>query len=269
MPKVAAGPLNHACDQCDKRFAYARGLREHKANKHGTVPEGTRSCIACDFKWRLLEEYRLHCQKMHSTEDKKFAKCKLSFPDETSFQQWKGRVQEETRASFATNSTHKDKVTGEVSSRFYRCSCSGLPPVHSGERQRFTGSMKAGGNCPAYLTVKFQAGKGLAVEGCLDHLGHLQKLGHLRIPEDTRLMIVDCLVKEVPVKQVLRMIRSRIDKGFTREHIVDRKDIHNIKKQYSIDPSRKHEDDYESVKVKQRQSYSSMVLTTCLTFDFF
>lgn len=267
MPKAASGDRSFSCtfDNCTRSYAQAKGLRRHERDDHGVAATGNSACIACDFMWDQLEEYRVHCQKEHCTDNCKFAKHQFTFADEAGFERWKLETEQFTRSSFALKNTYKNKDTGEVITRYYRCSCSGKPKAYSGERKRSTTSIKAGGNCPAYITVKFTATKQLKAECCLDHLGHEQKLGHLRIPEETRRAIAAALDDRVPIKEILRRIRAKVDHGFGREHIIDRKDIHNIKRQFSIDPSRKDDNDYISVKVtpptprSMRKLYSSIL----------
>ena len=72
-------------------------------------------------------------------------------------------------------------------------------------------------------------------------------LGHLRIPNDTRIKIASKLKQGVEIERILDDIRDNITCGISREHLVTRQDIRNIKVQYNIDGISRHKSDPISV----------------------
>ena len=87
----------------------------------------------------------------------------------------------------------------------------------------------------------------VAVQYCSTHNSHSISLGHLRIPSDTRLKIASKLYQGVSIENVLDDIRDKVDTSISREHLVTRQDIRNIKRQYNIGGISRHKDDPISV----------------------
>lgn len=239
----------YPCSLCSKSFAQSQGLSRHRRNDH---PDdefgGSIGCCCCSSSFTSYDGYRIHCSQKHASDGKKFDKFTAVFSTEDDFLQWRARIQEETRAGFSVETTNKLKDdAGRI--RRFRCSCDGSKPTHS-DRERYRESQKMGSACPAYINAKVMLGSSeVIVEGNLDHLGHEMKLGHMRINPELRSWLASLLGQGMTPKQILKQIRTRIDGSFNRSHIVDRKDIQNIRRQFHMDKSRKDDNDHSSVVV--------------------
>lgn len=210
---------------------------------------GRVSCIACEATFADSEHYRLHCHEEHRSSDSIFDKFTADFQTLQSFQEWKADTEKRTTASFKHKRTNYGKDNQPVT-KYFDCNCTGKAPAEPEARKRSRGTFKMGGRCPAYITLRFQASGLLHVEACLDHLGHDQRLGHLRIPEDLRVSLATQLAHGVDMDAILDRIRDTIDDALDRSHIVQRKDLNNIKHQFNLLHSRKDSNDYVSVLVR-------------------
>ena len=72
-------------------------------------------------------------------------------------------------------------------------------------------------------------------------------MGHLRIQEATRLKIAAQLQEGVTMQRIMDNIRDSVTFGITREHLVTKQDMHNIKNQYNIEGVVRHINDHTSV----------------------
>ena len=78
------------------------------------------------------------------------------------------------------------------------------------------------------------------------HYNHKAQLGHLRIPNTTRKLIASKLRSGVTTQRIIDDIRDTTQsRQLNREHLVCRKDISNIQKQYTcnIEGIRRHQND--------------------------
>ncbi len=66
------------------------------------------------------------------------------------------------------------------------------------------------------------------------------RLAHLRIPDDTKLQLVNKLQQGITMDRILDDIRDSLDNGIGREHLVTKQDLHNIKATYNIEGSMRH-----------------------------
>ena len=73
------------------------------------------------------------------------------------------------------------------------------------------------------------------------------KLGHIRIPNHIRQDITGQLAKGITIESILDRIRHSTENGIAREHLVDRKDIINVKHQLHVDLMEKGAKDTVSV----------------------
>ena len=80
------------------------------------------------------------------------------------------------------------------------------------------------------------------------HYNHKTQLGHLRIPSTTRKVIASKLKRGITTQRIIDDIRdSTATAEISRKHLVSRKDISNIKKQYNIEGISRHPNDLISV----------------------
>ena len=87
----------------------------------------------------------------------------------------------------------------------------------------------------------------VVVKYCLTHHNHDINIGHLRMQHDTRMKIAAQLQQGIPLERIMDNIRENTTKGITREHLVTKQDIHNIKNHYNIQGVMRHSNDLTSV----------------------
>ena len=112
---------------------------------------------------------------------------------------------------------------------YYYCNRSGIYNSKTkGKRQLKTqGTCKLGERCIAYMKATIDQLTGtVEVQYCSTHHNHEVSLGHIRIPHKTQMKIAAQLQQGVTIE---RNIRENTTEGITREHLVTKQDIHNIK----------------------------------------
>lgn len=116
------------------------------------------------------------------------------------------------------------------------------------------GSNKCGSFCVAHMKATVTASKEeVTVEYCSTHTGHSLQLAHIPIPTTVKQEIASKLHAGVTVDRILDDIRSNIERGLKREHLVTKLDIRNIKMKLNLDAIIKHQNDADSVRVWIKQ----------------
>ena len=87
----------------------------------------------------------------------------------------------------------------------------------------------------------------VVVKYCSTHHNHEANIGHLRMQHDTRMKIAAHLQQGVTMERIMDNIRGNTVRGITREHLVTKQDIHNIKHHYNIEGVMRHENDLTSI----------------------
>ena len=115
---------------------------------------------------------------------------------------------------------------------YYYCNRSGLYRKRGiGIRHtKSQGTSKIGERCIAHIKAIEDITSGeVSVEYCSTHHNHDINLGHLRIQHDTRMKIVAQLQQGLAMSRIMDNIRGYTGCGITREHLITKQDIHNIK----------------------------------------
>ena len=60
-------------------------------------------------------------------------------------------------------------------------------------------------------------------------------MGHLRIQGATRIKIAAQLQQGISMQRIIDDVRENTSSGITREHLLTKQDIHNIKNQYNVE----------------------------------
>ena len=93
------------------------------------------------------------------------------------------------------------------------------------------GSCKVGEMCTAHIKAIKDLDSGeMNVRYCSTHHNHTVTMGHLRMKESTRLKIAAQLQQGVSIQRIMDDVTAG---GITREHLLTKQDIHNIKLQYN------------------------------------
>ena len=171
--------------------------------------------------------------------------CKSKTLNLHKFLEWKKEEEIKTNSQYVQLCS--SQVYGNAEHWYYYCNCSGHYKPKGKEKcqTKAQGSCKTGSSCTAH--IKDLTTGEVTVQYCSTHNSHSISLGHLRIPDDTRMKIASKLYQGVLIERILDDIRDSVDAGISREHLVTRQDVRNIKVQYNIDGIRRHKDDPASV----------------------
>lgn len=101
-------------------------------------------------------------------------------------------------------------------------------------------------NCTASITTTLLDGGSVVADVCYSHYGHEIELQHLRLSKDKRNEIAAKLRQGVSRQHTLNDVRDNVDK-FRRHHLLDCKDVDNIKKSFGLNNILRHANDQQSV----------------------
>ena len=87
----------------------------------------------------------------------------------------------------------------------------------------------------------------VTVQYCSTHHNHEVSIGHLRMQHETHMKIAAQLQQGVTIEKITDNIRGNTESVVTREHLITKQDIHNIKNRYNIEGVRRHANDLISV----------------------
>ena len=100
------------------------------------------------------------------------------------------------------------------------------------------------------VTLSAHARRGLiTAHYCSTHSNHSISLGHLRLSAITKEEIALKLIEGVTAERILDDIRDSVTGTVTRELLVNKQDIHNIKLKHNTEGIIRHKDDSKSVHV--------------------
>ena len=111
------------------------------------------------------------------------------------------------------------------------------------------GSSKVVFHCSAYIHACVNMTTNIVtVRYNSTHYNHETQLRHLRITYMTKKTIATKLKQGITTQRILDDIRTQKQgTSTTREHLINRKDVNNIRHQYNIDGIQKHTNDLISV----------------------
>ncbi|GFR21199.1 MULE domain-containing protein [Trichonephila clavata] len=117
----------------------------------------------------------------------------------------------------------------------YHCCRSGTyKPKGKGVKSlKSQGSAKIGISCPAIIKVR-QSTENVVVQYFPNHKNHENQLEHLRLSESDRAAVAGRLKEGVGEKKILQDIREEITVDSGRKMLIEKKDIHNIKRDFNI-----------------------------------
>ncbi len=83
----------------------------------------------------------------------------------------------------------------------------------------------------------------MSVEACLSHYGHRRSLQHIWLSNKKREELVAKLKQGVSQQRILDEIRDNVGSILTRDHLIDKKDLANIRRSNFIDEVQRHPND--------------------------
>ena len=164
------------------------------------------------------------------------------------FMDWK--VKEETKANSHYIQLCAPQLYGENEHYYFYCNRSGQYIAKGkGKRQIKTqDTSKAGSTCTAHIkAVKTLTTGKITAHYCSTHSNHSISLGHLRISAITKEKIALKLIEGVAAERILDDMRDSITVTVTRELLINKQDIHNIKLKHNTEGIIRHKDDSKSV----------------------
>ncbi|GFW19382.1 MULE domain-containing protein [Trichonephila clavipes] len=137
---------------------------------------------------------------------------------------------------------------GEIVMNYHCCRSGTYKPKGKGLKNLKTqGSAKIGISCPAVIKVR-QSTENVVMHYFPNHQNHETQLQHLRLSESDRTAIAERL-KGVSERKNGQDIREEITVDSGRKMLIEKKDTHNIKRDFNINGyAKRHEIDAVSTK---------------------
>ncbi|KAE9523853.1 hypothetical protein AGLY_015741 [Aphis glycines] len=169
---------------------------------------------------------------------------------EVEFNKWKSGVEEKEGCQYVKRTYQKQ--SGDKEYIYFFCHRSFDSRIHNNGKKssKSGGSLKIGHVCPSNIVVHKETTK-VSVDYCSTHLWHTVEIAKQRIPIEERNKIAGKLAIGVPVNRILDDIRElKVGTPLKRIHLIEKKDLHNIKRDYNISYNTKsHENDAVSVRL--------------------
>nr|CAD7402036.1 unnamed protein product [Timema cristinae] len=244
------------CEICDRRFSHVCSLRRHKKEVHKITPERLCrrriKCPLCHLSV-LKQKYLVsHLKIIHNI---KIEEEELNFSSKEDFNKWKTEIEKETRSSYVKDCASYRLSGGELKSLF-RCHRQGSYIDSVGEQRKRQikrqGSNKMGSACPSYIEMT-EDGNSIYVVYYKGHYGHNCTFRRLPLSKEDRIRIADLIESGVSLPHILTNIRENAtEDNFSRLQLTNRRDLHNIRRQFSLGKERNHIID-ESLVIKEHQ----------------
>ena len=85
-------------------------------------------------------------------------------------------------------------------------------------------------NCTCTLKLVTHIDNRVSVKACLSHYGYIRSLQHIWISKKKQEELVAKLKQGVSQQRILDKLRDNVGSRFTRDHLIDKKDLTNIKR---------------------------------------
>lgn len=128
---------------------------------------------------------------------------------------------------------------------YYDCHRSGYSrTVGTGKRMKWSQTYKTSKLCPAGMTMTNIDGH-IKVEFRRTHVGHALNMKFLHLSKEERDELAGIIKSGVPFDRILDDIRKSVTmtESVNRFHAVDKRDLHNIKRDYDLDRDIVHKND--------------------------
>lgn len=219
------------CSECDSSFVLENNLNYHKRNRHNIGKTSTtfkRKCPICRYIAYGLSQKIIngHFESVHNI---KLKPENYTFLTISEFDSWKRKIEKETTSSFRNRQSYTLKG---VSTRKYQCHRSGTFITKSLNKRKLklAGSCKINGFCPASIKVICKNNIVSVIYQPI-HVGHKCDLKHIHLTKEERQDIATQLTNGKPSDIIMTNIRNSITNSeLSRFHLVDKKDIANIRK---------------------------------------
>ena len=203
--------------------------------------------ICCKhFRFMNILKLESHLKNQHkiALESKE-----LEFDTWKEFCEWKEEEEKSTHSWYVQKCAPQQRQDNKH--WYFYCNRAGKyePRGESQKCIKSQGTSKAVHHCSAYIkaTHSITTNK-VFVRYNGTHYNHEKQLGHLRIDSQTRNVIASKLQQGVCSQRILDDMREITEtSAISRKHLITRKDICNIQRQFNIEGIRKHPNDMISV----------------------
>ncbi|XP_054277248.1 uncharacterized protein LOC128996145 [Macrosteles quadrilineatus] len=249
------------CVLCDKKYTrqwvlnrHLREVHEYSADESQSKPKSRPrrspmvTCTVCrnvfkrnDIEGHYLAEHNITLKN-----------SVLSFSSAPDFYTWKKKTEEKENVFF-TKTTAQKIVSGK-NKIYYRCHRSGYfdPKLIYGIRKRKTkiqGSCKINGFCPSAMKATFFENGNIEVEYCETHVGHTCDLAHKLLTFNERQDIAGKINNKIPYDTILEEVRSTFKPDMLKRiHLLTKNDLYNIKREFGLNETMRHEDREDEVR---------------------
>ncbi|XP_055927991.1 uncharacterized protein LOC129959193 [Argiope bruennichi] len=241
------------CYQCGISFSARKNLYRHQRKYHAEKEPSiilNKVCPVCDVKMRTIVDIQKHLTENHNGINLKFET--KTFHTDNEFKEWKSSFEKDTVSSFILKGSFKE-MDGTVS--YYECHRSGAS-ILKNDSKRFkhskcSGSIKIEKTCPATMKVTNQTvheATQIIVEYQATHVGHEHEVGKLRLTNEERTGLAEMLRNGIPSSFVLDKVQQQYSPT-KRFGLTNRKDIHNIRRDFRIEKTIAHKEDAISVDI--------------------
>lgn len=236
---------SNTCYICEKTFAMNSGLKRHLREVHNifkheeTLRRRTNAynyfkCVICSECCTNYKHFSNHVSNKHNIYIKKES---FEFKSAEDFFNWKNQIEDEENCYFSKQRTYKTPSKNSQT-EWFGCNRSGFYKSRVTERKKkikFQGSAKISGYCPAGIKATCKDDGSISVQYTSTHVGHSSELAHLRLKFEQRKNIAKKIAMNIPFDDILEEIRSSTQNSeIKREHLITRRDLHNIKKEFSL-----------------------------------
>ncbi|XP_034236338.1 uncharacterized protein LOC117642361 [Thrips palmi] len=250
------------CYVCDKVYSSVSALNRHLRVQHHLSLHTSRTkllCPECSAEFPKSSSMDLHLEHGHGIE---LSSSHINFENMDDFYAWKEETERKTHSLFVKHEGTKSVEDGDRT--YYYCHRSGHSrKMQDPDRIRWKGSPKTSHYCPARLTATESNGK-VSVIYKEKHVGHDFNLGHLRLSKNQRAILAAKLQSKVKMDDILDEVRDSVSEehGLTRMHLLEKRDLLNVIREFKLDKNRAHDNDAFSVELwvaEQQEKNPNMV----------
>lgn len=156
---------------------------------------------------------------------------------------WKKEIEKEDRAYFCFTNSVQNRA-------YYDCHRSGSSKTSgTAKKLKWADSVKIVTQCPSRIITTTDINGHIHVVFTRTHGGHTQSIRFLRLTVDERDELAGKLRIDVTPERILDDIRESVSslENISRLHLVDKRDLHNIIRDYKLDRDIAHKNDALSV----------------------
>ncbi|KAF2894694.1 hypothetical protein ILUMI_11480 [Ignelater luminosus] len=230
---------NYTCELCNKNFKWKKNLYSHQRNTHKFEPTVTiqtkLKCCFCELKFGHYDKLRSHLTDAHEMD---IFEQNLEFKSFDDFNTWKGAKEKEFHCFYAKKD---ESFSSKKKTYYYICHRSGfsklIPDKYRKRRLKSQGSFKMNCACPSTIKVVENIDLNLLEVTIWTPHTHDESLQHMNLTKEERTQTAGKLSTGVPFDRILNDVRDCANEHIKRTDLLNRKDLRNIQKEFSINES--------------------------------